>query len=71
MDLVALNRRCCSSTNSGLTRPLLFIHKAALAVAPIACGRTPAEVNRLWELNKDRIGTGDPDLLPVSTELRL
>jgi LysM domain len=29
------------------------------------------EVNRLWELNKDRIATGDPDLLPVGTELRL
>jgi nucleoid-associated protein YgaU len=29
------------------------------------------EVNRLWKLNRDRIGTGDPDLLPVSTELRL
>jgi hypothetical protein len=29
------------------------------------------EVNRLWELNKDRIGTGDPDLLPLGTELRL
>jgi nucleoid-associated protein YgaU len=31
----------------------------------------PREVNRLWELNRERIGTGDPDLLPVSTELRL
>jgi hypothetical protein len=29
------------------------------------------EVNRLWELNKDRIGTGDPDLLRVGTELWL
>jgi hypothetical protein len=29
------------------------------------------EVNRLWELNKDRIGTDDPDLLRVGTELRL
>ena len=29
------------------------------------------EVNRLWELNKDRIGTGDPDLLKVGTRLTL
>jgi nucleoid-associated protein YgaU len=38
----------------------------AASVAEIA-----DEVNRLWELNQNRIGTGDPDLLPVSTELRL
>ena len=29
------------------------------------------EVNRLWELNSDRIGTGDPDLLMVGTRLTL
>ena len=29
------------------------------------------EVNRLWELNSDRIGTGDPDLLMVGTKLVL
>jgi LysM domain len=29
------------------------------------------EVNRLWELNKDRIGTGNPDLLKVGTRLTL
>jgi nucleoid-associated protein YgaU len=28
-------------------------------------------VNRLWELNADRIGTGDPDLVMVGTVLRL
>jgi hypothetical protein len=37
--------------------------------------RSPAriarEVSRLWELNKERIGTGDPDLLLVGTKLRL
>jgi nucleoid-associated protein YgaU len=36
---------------------------------------TPAEiareVNRLWELNKDRIGTGNPDLLIAGAKLRL
>ena len=34
---------------------------------------TPAQiarlVNRLWELNRERIGTGEPDLLMVGTEL--
>jgi hypothetical protein len=28
-------------------------------------------VNRLWELNQERIGTGEPDLLMVGTELQL
>ena len=36
---------------------------------------TPAqiarEVHRLWRLNSDRIGTGDPDLLPLGTRLAL
>jgi hypothetical protein len=36
---------------------------------------TPAqiarEVNRLWELNKDRIATGNPDLLMAGVKLRL
>jgi LysM domain len=29
------------------------------------------EVDRLWELNRERIGTGDPDLLMVGVTLRL
>jgi nucleoid-associated protein YgaU len=29
------------------------------------------EVSALWERNKTRIGTGDPDLLMVGTRLRL
>jgi nucleoid-associated protein YgaU len=29
------------------------------------------EVARLWSLNEDRIGTGDPDMLMVGTKLRL
>jgi len=29
------------------------------------------QVNRLWELNKQRIATGDPDLLMVGTTLEL
>jgi hypothetical protein len=33
--------------------------------------RIAREVNRLWSLNEDRIGTGDPDLLMVGTKLEL
>jgi hypothetical protein len=34
-------------------------------------GEIAREVNRLWELNRDRIGTGDRDLLRVGTVLEL
>jgi LysM domain len=34
-------------------------------------GRIAREVDRLWELNRDRIGTGDPDMLMVGARLRL
>lgn len=30
-----------------------------------------AEVERLWQLNADRIGTGNPDLIYPGQELRL
>lgn len=47
----------------------------SIAAAQIGPDATPAQVarlvNRLWELNVERIGTGDPDLLMVGTELRL
>jgi len=33
--------------------------------------RIAREVHRLWQLNADRIGTGDPDLLLVGTRLSL
>jgi hypothetical protein len=34
-------------------------------------GQVAREVHRLWQLNRDRIRTGDPDLLPIATTLRL
>ncbi len=47
----------------------------SIAHGQIGGDATPAQiarlVNRLWELNQERIGTGDPDLLMVGTELRL
>jgi Tfp pilus assembly protein FimV len=33
--------------------------------------RVAREVNRLWDLNRARIGTGDRDLLPTGTRLEL
>jgi hypothetical protein len=36
-----------------------------------SAARIARQVNRLWELNSSRIGTGDPDLLGVGTRLVL
>jgi LysM domain len=47
----------------------------AIAADLLGSAASPArlarEVRRLWSLNEARIGTGDPDLLMVGTELRL
>ena len=37
----------------------------------VSTARIAAEVQRLWELNGQHIGTGDPDLLPAGTRLTL
>jgi nucleoid-associated protein YgaU len=34
-------------------------------------GRIAKQVTRIWQLNRERIGTGDPNLLHVGTQLRL
>jgi nucleoid-associated protein YgaU len=36
-----------------------------------SAGRIAREVNRLWELNRDRIGTGNPSLINVGTVIKL
>jgi nucleoid-associated protein YgaU len=36
-----------------------------------SAGRIAREVNRLWQLNQDRIGTGNPSLIHVGTVLEL
>jgi LysM repeat protein len=36
-----------------------------------SAGRIAQEVNRLWELNRDRIGSGNPSLIHVGTVLKL
>jgi resuscitation-promoting factor RpfA len=44
---------------------------AALLPAGASNEQIAAEVQRLWQLNKIRIGTGDPSLILVGTVLRL
>lgn len=55
----------------------VFAGESLWAIAADLLGReaTPAaiarEVHRLWQLNRDRIATGDPDLLIIGTRLLL
>jgi LysM domain len=45
---------------------------ASRLVGPSAsAARVARELNRLWELNRDRIGTGDPSLIYAGTVLRI
>jgi hypothetical protein len=44
---------------------------SALVGEQATVARIARRVNRLWTLNADRIGTGDPDLLMIGTRLRL
>jgi hypothetical protein len=44
---------------------------AGLLPANASSGAVAREVARLWQLNEDRIGTGDPNLIYAGTELRL
>jgi LysM domain len=46
-------------------------HIAASLLPGADDGEVASEVARLWQLNEDRIGTGNPSLLYVGTELRL
>jgi hypothetical protein len=39
--------------------------------AEASAGQIAREVNRLWQLNQDRIGTGNPGLIRVGTVLKL
>jgi len=47
----------------------------SIAQNHLGANATPAAVarlvNRLWELNAERIATGDPDLVMVGTPLRM
>jgi outer membrane biosynthesis protein TonB len=59
--------------NSYVVRPgdCLWHIAAALLPAGADTAAIEAEVARLWRLNEDRIGTGDPSLIYAGTTLRL
>ena len=67
------NRRVGASDRFHVVRPgeSLWSIADALLGRHASVARIAREVNRLWELNSDRIGTGDPDLLRVGTKLAL
>lgn len=46
-------------------------HIAAALLPGADEGEIAGEVARLWQLNEERIGTGDPNLIYAGTELRL
>lgn len=59
--------------DSYVVRPGDCLSHIAQALLPVGAGDSEIadEVARLWRLNKDRIGTGDPDLIYPGTVLRL
>jgi nucleoid-associated protein YgaU len=62
-----------SGQRSYLVRPgdSLWSIAVALRGSHASVAAVTREVRRLWALNRDRIGTGDPDLLPTGVRLRL
>lgn len=59
--------------NSYVVRPGDCLWRIAAALLPAGADTAAieAEVARLWRLNEDRIGTGDPGLIYAGTTLRL
>jgi hypothetical protein len=49
----------------------LWVIAAQLLGPDASAARIAAEVARLWELNRDQIPSGDPDLIEVGQQLRL
>lgn len=49
----------------------LWTIAAAILPPTASSDQIAAEVERIWRLNAERIGTGDPDLIDVGTVLRL
>lgn len=48
-----------------------MVDRSRAVLAGAGNAKIAQEVQRLWRLNASRIGTGDPDLLPVGIVLRL
>lgn len=65
--------RIAPGRSSYTVRPGDCLWSIAAALLPRGAddARIAAEVARLWHLNADRIGTGDPDVILVGTTLRL
>lgn len=65
--------RSIAGRESHTVRPGECLWSIAEALLPAGAGNAAIaqEVRRLWQLNASRIGTGDPDMLPVGVVLRL
>jgi len=65
--------RNLAGRGSYVVRPGDCLWHIAAGLLPDGAGdaQIAQEVQRIWRLNEDRIGTGDPNLLLVGTELRL
>jgi Tfp pilus assembly protein FimV len=58
-------------THTVLPGESLWTIAANLLGSDASTAKVAREVHRLWQLNRDRIATGDPDLLMVGTRLDL
>jgi hypothetical protein len=65
--------RSLSGRGSHTVRPGECLWSIAEALLPAGAGNEEIaqEVQRLWQLNASRIGTGNPDMLPIGVVLRL
>jgi outer membrane biosynthesis protein TonB len=65
--------RNLAGRGSYVVRPGDCLWHIAAGLLPTSAGdaQIAQEVQRIWRLNEDRIGTGDPNLLLVGTELEL
>lgn len=71
--LPADSGRSLAGKDSYVVRPGDCLWHIAAALLPAGAGpvEVEREIERLWRLNQDRIGTADPNLIYAGTELRL
>jgi outer membrane biosynthesis protein TonB len=65
--------RSLAGKDTYVVQPGDCLWRIAAGLLPAGAGTDAVaqEVERLWRLNEDRIGTGDPNLIYAGTELRL